>query len=86
MLFKNITKKRDGKERIFHTTQSTCVTELRADIVQDLKKINISTNVVRIHLQFHPHFAHKNSLDQLSGNFFFYFFGGCSCKLYCSIY
>jgi hypothetical protein len=74
MLFKNITKKRDGKERIFRTTQSTFVTELRADIVQDLKKLNSSTTVVRIHLQFHPHFAHTNSLDQISAFFFFFFF------------
>jgi hypothetical protein len=57
MLLKNITKKRDGKERIFCTTQSTFVTELRAYIVHDLKKINSSTTVVRIHLQFHPHLA-----------------------------
>jgi hypothetical protein len=28
MLFKNITKKRDVKEKIFHTTQATFVIEL----------------------------------------------------------
>jgi hypothetical protein len=81
MLFKNITKKRDVKERIFRTTQATFVTELRTDIVQDLKKLTSSTTVVRIHLQFHPHFAHKNCLDQFSAAFLLY-----SCILYCSIY
>jgi hypothetical protein len=44
MLFKNITKKRDVKERIFCTTQETFVRELRTDIVQDLKKLTSSTN------------------------------------------
>jgi hypothetical protein len=33
MLFKNITKKRDVKERIFRTTQATFATELQADTV-----------------------------------------------------
>jgi hypothetical protein len=33
MLFKNITNERDVEERIFHKTQATFVTELRADIV-----------------------------------------------------
>jgi hypothetical protein len=90
MLLKNITKKRYGKEMIFRTTQSTFVIELQEDIVHDLKKINISTIFVRIHLQFHPHFAHTNSLDQISAFFSFFFvskfFGWCSYKLYCSIY
>jgi hypothetical protein len=81
MLFKNITKKRDVKERIFRTTQATFVTELRTDIVQDLKKLTSSTTVVRIHLQFHPHFAHKNCLEQFSAAFLLY-----TCILYCSIY
>jgi len=33
ILFKNITKKRDVRERIFQTTQATFVTELQVDIV-----------------------------------------------------
>jgi hypothetical protein len=66
MLFKNITKKRDARERIFRTTQATFVTELRADIVEDLKKLASSTTVVRIHPQNHPHFAYRNSLQQIS--------------------
>jgi hypothetical protein len=70
MLFKNITKKRDVKQRIFHTTQATFVTELRTNIVQDLKKLTSSTTFVRIHLQFHLHFAHKNCLHQFSVAFF----------------
>jgi hypothetical protein len=81
MLFKNITKKRDVKERIFRTTQATFVTELRTDIVQDLKKLTSSTTVVRIHLQFHPHFAHKNCLKQFCAAFLLYTY-----ILYCSIY
>jgi hypothetical protein len=72
MLFKNITKKRDVKERIFHTTQATFVTELRTYIVHDLKKITSSTNVVCIHLQFHHHFAHTNCLHQFSAIFYFF--------------
>jgi hypothetical protein len=83
ILFKNITKKRDVKERIFRTTQATFVTELRTDIVQDLKKLTRSTTVVCIHLQFHPHFAHTNCLHQFSATFFLLL---CSCILYCSIY
>jgi hypothetical protein len=82
MLFKNITKKRDVKERIFRTTQATFVTELRADIVQDLKKLTSSTTVVRIHLQIHPHFAHTNSLHQISAVFFFFFFFFFFVQLY----
>ena len=82
MLFKNITKKRDVKERIFRTTQVTFVTKLRTNIVQDLNKLTSSTTVVRIHLQFHPHFAHTNCLHQFSTTFFLL----CSCILYCSIY
>jgi hypothetical protein len=70
ILFKNITKKRDVKEMIFRTTQATFVTELRTNIVPDLKKLTISTTVVRIHLQFHPHFAHTNFLHQFSASFF----------------
>jgi hypothetical protein len=83
MLFKNITKKRDVKEMIFHKTQATFVTELRTDIVQDLKKLTSSTIVVHIHLQFHPHFAHTIFLHQFSAVFLFLL---CSCILYCSIY
>jgi hypothetical protein len=66
MLFKNITKKKDARERIFRTTQATFVTELRADIVKDLEKLASSTIVVRIHSQNHPHFAYRNSLQQIS--------------------
>ena len=62
MFFKNITKKRDVKERIFRTTQETFVIELLANIVQDLKKLTSSTTVVHIHLHIHPLFAHTNSL------------------------
>jgi hypothetical protein len=89
MLFKNITKKRDVREMIFRTTQATFVTELRADIVQDLKKLASSTTVVRIHPQNHPHFAYTNSLHQILRLVLFFFFfggGGCSCVLYCSMY
>jgi hypothetical protein len=82
MLFKNITKKRDVKERIFRTTQATFVVELRTYIVQDLKKLTSSTTIVCIHLQFHPHFAHKSCLHQFSATFFLL----CSCILYYSIY
>jgi len=71
MLFKNITKKRDVKEMIFRTSQATFVTELRTYIVQDFKKLTRSTTVVRIHLQFHPHFSHTNCLHQFSASFFF---------------
>jgi hypothetical protein len=76
MLFKNITKKRDVRERIFQTTQATFVTELRGDIVQDPKKLASSTTVVRIHPQNHPHFAYTNSLHQIFVACFilFYFF------------
>jgi hypothetical protein len=75
MLFKNITKKKDARETIFRTTQSTFVTELRADTVKDLEKLASSTIVVRIHLQNHPRFAYRNSLQQISAavNFFFLF-------------
>jgi hypothetical protein len=91
MLFKNITKKKDARERIFRTTQATFVTELRADIVEDLEKLASSTIVVRIHPQNHPHFAYRNSLQQISAPVYFFFFvlqgrGGCSCVLYCSMY
>ena len=70
MLFKNITKKIYVKERIFRTTQATFVTELWTGIVQDLKKLTSWTTVVRIHLQFHPHFSHTNCLHQFSAAFF----------------
>ena len=90
MLLKNITKKRDVRETIFQTTQTTFVTELRGDIVQDLKKLAISTTVVHIHQQNHPHFSYTNSLHQISAAcfiFYFYFlWGGCSGVLYCSMY
>ena len=66
MLLKNITKKRDVRERIFQTTQTTFVTELRVDIVEDLKKLASSTTVVHIHPQKHSHFAYRNSLQQIS--------------------
>jgi hypothetical protein len=66
MLFKNITKKRHVRERIFRTTQATFVIELQANIVEDLKKIASSTTVVPIHPQNHPHFAYRNSLEQIS--------------------
>jgi hypothetical protein len=75
MLFKNITKKKDVRETIFQTTQSTFVTELRADTVKDLEKLASSTIVVRIHLQNHPLFAYRNSLQQISAavKYFFLF-------------
>jgi hypothetical protein len=65
MLFKNITKKRDARERIFQTTHAMFVTELRANIVEDLKKLASSTTVVRIDPQKHSHFAYRNSLQQI---------------------
>jgi hypothetical protein len=65
MLFKNITKKMDVREMVFQTTQTTFVTELRADIVQDLKKLTSSTTVVYIHPQNHPQFAYTNSLQKI---------------------
>jgi hypothetical protein len=74
MLFKNITKKRDVRERIFRTTQATFVIELRADIVEDLKKIASSTTVVRIHPQNHPHFVYRNCLEQIYVVCFILFF------------
>ena len=91
MLFKNITKKRDVRERIFWTTQATFVTELRADIVEDLRKLAISTTVVGIHPQNHPHFSYRNNLQQISAACLIFFIflrgvGGCSCVLYCSMY
>ena len=51
MLLKNITKKKDARERIFRTTQAMFVTELRGDRVEDLEKLASSTIVVRIHPQ-----------------------------------
>ena len=76
MLFKNITKKNDIRERIFRTTQTTFVTELQEYIIQDLNKLASSTTIVRIHPQDHPHFAYTNSLHQISTGCFilFYFF------------
>jgi hypothetical protein len=74
MLFKNITTKRDVIERIFQTTQEMSVTELRGDIVQDLKKLARSTIVVHIHPQNHPHFAYTNNLHQISTACFIYFY------------
>jgi hypothetical protein len=53
MLFKNITKRRDIKEKVFHTMQSTFITELGTEVVEDLKKITRSTNVVSIHVELH---------------------------------
>ena len=67
LLFKNITKKKDVRERIFQTTKATFVTELRADIVYDIKKLASPTTVVCIHQQNHPHFAYRNSLQQIYG-------------------
>ena len=91
MLFKNMTKKKDARETIFRTTQSTFVIELRADTVKDLEKLASSTIVVCIHLQNHPRFAYRNSLQQISAvvNFIFFVLKGrvgCSCVLYCSMY
>ena len=74
MLFKNITKKRDFRERIFRTTLETFVTELRADIVEDMEKLASSTIVVRIHPQSHPHFAYRNSLQKNFAPVYFLFF------------
>jgi hypothetical protein len=84
MLFKNSTKKRDVRERIFWTTQVTFVTELRVDIVHDLKKLASSTTVVHIHPQNHPHFAYTNSLHQISTTCFilFYFCWGGGVVVY----
>jgi hypothetical protein len=65
MFFKNITKKRDARERIFQTTHATFVIELPADIVEDLKKLASSTTVVRIHPQKHSHFSYRNILQQI---------------------
>ena len=48
LLFKNITKRKDVKEKIFCTTQSTFIIVLRTDAAQSLKKITSSTNVVSI--------------------------------------
>jgi hypothetical protein len=81
MLLKNITKKRDVKERIFCTTQATFVIELRTNIVQDLKKLTSSTTIVHIHIHFHPQFTQKQFLQQLCATFLLYIY-----ILYCSIY
>jgi hypothetical protein len=69
MLFKNITKKKDVRERIFWTTRATFVTKLRANIV-----LASSTIVVCIHPQNHPHFAYRNSLQQIYAPIYFFFF------------
>jgi hypothetical protein len=84
MLFKNITKKRDVRERIFWTTQATFVIELQADIVHDMKKLASSTTVVRIHPQIHPHFACRNRLQQICAacSIFFFFFRGGGAVVY----
>jgi len=74
MLFKNITKKKDGRESIFWTTQEMFVIELREDIVEDLEKLASSTIVVCIHLQNHPHFAYRNNLQQIFAPVYFFFF------------
>jgi hypothetical protein len=81
MLFKNIIKKIDVKESIFRTTQATFVIKLRTHIIHDFKKLTSSTTVVRIHLQFHPHFAHKKCLKQFCASFLLYTY-----ILYCSIF
>jgi hypothetical protein len=53
MLFKNITKKRDVKEKVFRATQPTFITDLRTYIVDDLKKLTCSRTVVSIHRHWH---------------------------------
>lgn len=53
-LFKNIAKKRDLRENILHTTQSTFITELQTDAVHDMKKLINSTTVVSINIHLHP--------------------------------
>jgi hypothetical protein len=65
MLFKNITKKKDARERIFRTTKAMFVIELREDILEDLEKLASSKIVVRIHPQNHPQFAYRNILQQI---------------------
>ena len=50
MLFKNITKRRGIKEKVFRTTQSTFITPLKAEDVEDLEKITRSTILVSIHI------------------------------------
>ena len=39
MLFKNITKRKDLKEKTFRTTQATFITNLNTEIEQDLRKL-----------------------------------------------
>jgi hypothetical protein len=73
MLFKNITKKRDVRERIFHTTQATFVIELRPDIAQDLKKLARSTTVVRIHPQIILTLLIQIAFTKFCGLFYFIF-------------
>jgi hypothetical protein len=70
MLLKNIMKKRDVKERIFCTTQATFLTELRTNIVQDLKKLTSSTTVVHIHIHLHQQFAQNKIPSTVLCNFF----------------
>ena len=70
ILFKNITKKRDVREWIFHTTQATFVTKLRIDIVQDLKKLTSSTTVVCIHIHLQQQFAQKKMPSTALCSFF----------------
>jgi len=50
MLLKNITKRRGIKEKVFRTTQSTFITPLKAEDVEDLEKITRSTILVSIHI------------------------------------
>jgi hypothetical protein len=61
ILFKNITKRRDIKERVFRTTQSTFMTALRTEAVEDLKKISRSTNVVSVHVKLHLHTSYTQA-------------------------
>ena len=45
---------------------------MRADIVEDLKKIASSRTVVHMHPQNHPHFAYRNRLEKLYATSFIY--------------
>jgi hypothetical protein len=53
ILFKNITKRRGIKEKVFRTTQSTFITTLKTEVVEDLEKITHSTIFVSIHVELH---------------------------------
>jgi hypothetical protein len=48
-LFKNITKRRDVKEKVFRTRQSTFITKFTTKAIKDMKKLTGSTNVVSIY-------------------------------------